>query len=329
MKVKEILRKIGLPFLLSGAVVYLVINTFNLQTSNAQQTNSLNLKSVFPIFYLKDNQTWEKQDINTAAVVVLPYPAILSPDKKQLAYTVKEGGNWDSNSNIYIYDLAAQKTVMQIPINLTGEFYVTSWSPNNSTITVEVIAQYYGGNVTYVFDLNTKVLIKVGNSLVDRPFWLDNDNIIVSLVADNCVNKSPCASIQKWNLETGDVQELKQLPLINNSLPVISSEGVDKINNTFNFSYQDENNHKQISSLNLDSSNLGKAGPISKMFSTVKGRFNNLDHTLVVKGNNHRVSAVKTSPLEMENQQGKSLIVLVSFNNDAPTILDYGSFLQW
>jgi len=114
----------------------------------------------------------------------------LSPDGKRLAFVRGDPANFQLNLVLVNSDGSGEKTLAQIPANITGgSLFTPAWSPDGKTI---VLPNYRNSGERFLIAVNvadgsTQMLYQTHN-FVGRAVWLPDDSGLLFLMAENFPN---------------------------------------------------------------------------------------------------------------------------------------------
>ena len=114
----------------------------------------------------------------------------LSPDGKRLAFVRGDPANFQLNLVLVNSDGSGEKTLAQIPANITGgSLFTPAWSPDGKTI---VLPNYRNSGERFLIAVNvadgsTQMLYETHN-FVGRAVWLPDDSGLLFLMAENFPN---------------------------------------------------------------------------------------------------------------------------------------------
>lgn len=216
IKKTQIIMFVGL-----GVTVILLSSVYQLY-ANARTTediNRINSNLLSPIYSTQDSKIYRLVDLNQLPEEIALIDGILSPDKTQVAYTIKKKNDWGIEPNIYIYNIL-NKSTNQIKIedeNLPQ--FVHSWSPDGSSILLLNNAQSAGEIVGKIYDYKSGKLIKVLDLYSYHLYWMEGNKIIYIEPLRDCSRNNHCI--------------VKGIQIANNDLKAENKETI-KINFTDN-----------------------------------------------------------------------------------------------
>lgn len=146
----------------------------------------------------------------------LPIPSeiqdgALSPDRKLVAYTVKDPVGWGIEPFVYIYDVKKQINIDQIPLSdSTVDKFVASWSKNSKYIFVVTKAQSLGAVDGEVYSINSKKRVEKIEMYDFNHSWGQNDEITYIYGEKDCAGN---CIIKGVNLKKFGISDRKEVLL--------------------------------------------------------------------------------------------------------------------
>lgn len=204
-----------------------IINNINAEvlsypTSYTNEINDL-LKST-PLYFTQNSKTYVLNKIGVAKELA-PTDGILSPDKNKIAYTFNNS-SYTTDPFLYIYNITNAKTE-KINLGLNYIFSVNSWSPDNNNIVVIRHSQYAGGMQVNIVNIKTGSISKHFNTINNDGYWINSDYIFSNPLS-NCSKNNICiptgSAISKYNLNTNEIIEIKNISNKFDTIPVINKQ---------------------------------------------------------------------------------------------------------
>lgn len=218
-------------------------------------------KSVSPdlITYYNKNKL-QGYSPSTKQKVDLNIPGVLSHDRKLTAYTKESGTPASTEPYIYIRDITSA-TETKIPVQISGNFNILQWSPNDKYILLKEQAGYVGGLKGDIYSFPAGKFISQISLLSEKVNWPTDstlyyfapDNTCIAGSKDSC---NPTAVLSKVNISSAKSESLYNLPATNlNQFPEITD--LDKQGDKLGFSYKHTDTDESSAQYDLTTKKVG------------------------------------------------------------------------